>query len=407
MMVSIFNLSPAADSDIGTEKFEIAPIAAVLNEAFISICLAYGPTVPLLSAYRTSQNIIQAIAPDASPLLQLPHFTPLIAKAIEGEDVKHHMSLQQFMSLPEYERRKLATDQPGTLTPKQYNEAVSVARQLPYMKVEKAFFKCLGEKYIVTGSLVQFVVKARIIPPGTANVPEVKPADLEDLDPEEGDVDAYGGRRPAKNTRVSKIDGTAIEREEVPPLAYAPYYPRDHPPRWHLFLAEPKQHRISVAPATFTTLDKPIFDESGKPTFNVQTLKLQFQGPPQPGQYTFVMHLICDSYIGFDTKQEVTLTVEDSEKVVDIESDEISEPDEGKIHTSFSGTVYSALLTNDTDSIAGQMNALKTGGIAAASGPTKKKKFAARKQESSDDESNTEGEVDSDDSETDTDTDSD
>lgn len=58
--------------------------------------------------------------------------------------------------------------------------------------------------------------------------------------------------------------------------------------------------------------------------------------------------------------------------------------------------------TNETDSLAGQMSALKTGGITGAP-PSKKKKKPV--EESSDEESNTDEEDDT--SETDTDTDTD
>jgi len=306
-----------------------------MDDSFISICLAYGPIPPLLAAYRTAQHIIQAVPPNGSPLLQLPHMTASIAKAIEGPNTKRHLTVQQFMDMPEYQRRKLATDRPGVLSPKQYNDAMAVARQIPHLKVEKAFFKVMGEKYITTGSLVQFVVKARVVPPGTANVPEVNELDLEDVDPEEGDIDAILGRKPPKNSKAKQLDGakapsTAEEKPVQPPLAYAPYFARDHSPRWHLFLSESKQNRVAVPPFTITTLPKPMFEDSGRPTFNVQTLKLQFQAPPQAGNYTFVMHLVCDSYIGMDSKVEATLVVEDSNKAVEMESeDEISEPDEG------------------------------------------------------------------------------
>jgi translocation protein SEC63 len=239
------------------------------------------------------------------------------------------------MDLPEYQRRKLLTDQPGTLTPQQYNEAMAVARQLPFLRVEKAFFKCRGEKHIVTGSLVQFVVKARVIPPGTVNIPPVKPEDLEDIDPDE---DGSDSRKPASRGKargVQKVDATEIDRDVVPPLAYAPYFARDHSPRWHLFLSETKQNRVAVPPSTFSTFDQPIFDEQGKPTFNVQTFKLQFQAPPSEGSYTFRMNFICDSYIGADTKMEATLVIEDPSKAEDIESEEeISEPDEGIYYSS-------------------------------------------------------------------------
>jgi translocation protein SEC63 len=310
---------------------EVAPQALALNESFIAMGLAYSLMPPLLNALQTSQHIIQAVPPNASPLLQLPHFTPSIAKAIEG-DSKQHMTIQQFMEMPEYQRRKLATDAPGTLSPGDYNEAVAVARQIPALHVERAFFKCLGEKHVITGSLVQFVVKARIIPPGTSNVPEVSPKDLEDIDPDEEDLDALLGRKPSKESRAKKADGTETKGEdEAPPLAFAPYFARDHSPKWSLFLADGRQSRVAVPPTSFTTFNKPIVDDEGKPTFHVQTLKLQFQAPPQANTYTFMMNLICDSYIGMDSRQEVTLVVEDPAKAVDIESDEeISEPDEGK-----------------------------------------------------------------------------
>lgn len=241
------------------------------------------------------------------------------------------------MSMPEYKRRKLVTDQPGVLTPVQYNDAMAVARQLPLLSVEKAFFKVMGERFVTTGSLVQLVVKARVIPPGTANVPEVDEADLEDIDPEEGDLDALLGRKPSGKGKTAKLhEGGAgpssdVEKPLQPPLAYAPYFPRDHSPRWHVFLADSKMGKVAVPPFTMTTFNKPLLDDQGNPTFNMQTFKMQFQAPPHAGKYPFVMHLVCDSYIGMDSKRDVVLEVEDSAKAVamDNEEDEISEPEEG------------------------------------------------------------------------------
>jgi translocation protein SEC63 len=149
-----------------------------------------------------------------------------------------------------------------------------------------------------------------------------------------------------------------------------------------------------VPPFTFTTFDKPIFGSDGKPTFNMQTLKAQFQAPPQAGQYTFVMHLICDSYVGLDTKMEVTLVVDEASKAVEIEADEeISEPDEGEL---LQDRFHITGTNLEVDSLAGQMHTLKGGA------PPKRKKKVV--EESTDDESNTDEEVD-DTSDTDTDTD--
>jgi translocation protein SEC63 len=357
------------DQVLNDEKLEVAPIALQLNEAYTSIALAYGNTKAVLSAYHTSQNLIQALLPGVSPLLQLPYFTSSIAHAVEGEGARTHLSIQDFMHIPVDQRKKRAIT-PGLLTETQYNCAVAIASQLPVLQVEKTFFKVVGERFITPSSLVQFVVKARIIPPGSVNIPDVKEADLEDIDPAEGDLDAL---------RAQKDDQSA-EKPIQPSLAHAPYFARDRSPRWHVFLADSKQGKIAVPPFTFSTFNKPLLDESGKPTFNVQTLKMQFGAPPQAGRYTFVMHLICDSYVSMDKKMEVTLVVEEASKAEDVdEEDEISEPGE--------------------DTIAGQMRTLKSGGLSGVTKPKKRKQ-----EEDSSDGSDTEGDVDS---ESDTDTDSD
>jgi translocation protein SEC63 len=382
------------DPALNQAKIQVAPIAHALNSSFTAISLAFGTTAPILASYLTSQNLLQAIPPGGSPLLQLPYFTPAIAKAVEG-DAKTHLTLQQYMGLPEAYRHKLSVGD-GLLTESQYQTAMTVAKKLPRLQVEKAFFKVTGEKFVTPSSLVTLVVKGRFIPPGSANIPQVNEIDLEDVDPDEDDLDALMGR---KKKAVKGQKAPEEDKPVQPPLTFAPYFARDYSPRWHVFLTDSKQGKIAVPPFTFTTFDKPIYDESGKPTFNMQTLKAQFQAPPQAGHYTFALQLICDSYVGFDTKMEVTLVIEEASKAAEIEAeDDISEPDEGK---SRQITLSRPITDQTSDSLAGAMNALKTGG---APPPKKKKKPVEEEEESSEEESNTEEEAD-DTSETDTDTD--
>ncbi|KAF2843594.1 hypothetical protein M501DRAFT_1006120 [Patellaria atrata CBS 101060] len=371
------------DQTLNEEKIEVAPTAFNLNHAFTSIALAFGNVDPVLASFRTSQNLIQALAPGAPPLLQLPYFTPSVVQAIEGENARTHLAIDEFMRLPPEVRRRAVSK--GLLSENELQTSLSVASQLPVLHVEKAFFKVVGERYIIPSSLVQLVIKGRIIPPGSRNIPEVNELDLEDIDPAEGDLDALHGRKKkVKTAEGEKSVKVNEEKEEQPPLAHAPYFARDHSPKWHIFLADSKSGKIAVPPFTFRTFDKPLFKEDGTPTFNVQTLKMQFGAPPQPGQYTFVMHLICDSYIGLDTKMEVTLVVDEASKAEEMsEEEEISEPEE--------------------DTLAGQMNALKSGNLTGA--PTSRRKRVQTDDGSSDD-SDTEGDENSE-SETDTDTDTD
>ncbi|KDN71356.1 putative DnaJ domain-containing protein [Colletotrichum sublineola] len=385
------------DSALNSAKYEVAPIAHALTRSFSAIAQAYGNTGPILAAYSASQHLIQALPPKASPLLQLPHFTQDIVRQVEGGDSKVHVSLQQFMDLPDELRRNL-TVRNKLLTEDQYKSAVSVARQLPQLRVAKAFFKVTGERFIIPSSLVTLVVKGRIIPPGSENVPEINDPDLEDIDPSEDDLDAYLGRKKT----IKGPDGKPIPVDSkpiLPPLVHAPYFARDHAPKWHVFLTDSKQGKMAVPPFTFTQFDQPIFGEDGKPTFNMQTLKAQFAAPPQAGHYTFVMHVVCDSYVGFDTKMEVTLVVEEASKAAAmVAEDEISEPDEGMMRLLPEPPGYGKMLTTTTDSIAGQMQALKGGSVPGATKPRRKV------EEDSDEESGTDDDVEDDTSETNTDT---
>ena len=304
------------DKTLEDEKFEVAPTALALFESFLSVTLAYGGTKPLLSTLQACQHLIQALPPRSSPLLQLPYMSPKGIQSVEGVDSKKHLTLQQFMKLPESVRRKQLVES-GILADSQYKVAIKTASQIPHLVVEKAFFKVQGEKHIIPNSLVSLVIKGRIIPPGTGNIPAVNEKDLLDKDPPE----------------TTKASQEVEAKKFQPPLAHSPYLARDHAPRWYLFLADSKQGKVAVAPpqTPFTTFDNPIFDDQGKPTFNMQTLKMQFGAPPQVGVYSFVVHLVCDSYVGMDTKLEVALNVEDAAKAVEIDDDEeISEPEEGK-----------------------------------------------------------------------------
>ncbi|TKA24521.1 hypothetical protein B0A50_06678 [Salinomyces thailandicus] len=320
------------DKTLEAEKYELAPTALQMNEAFLSICLAYGFTAPVLASYHLTQCLTQSIPPtNRHPLLQLPHFTPSIISTIERhtKDTQPPMTIQAFMALPPAHRRALATT--ANLPHSHLAQAETLATQLPHLQVLTAFFKVQGEPAILPSSLVQFVLKARFIPPGTdpSHIPTIDPStDLADPDPPEGDLAAQ-----------------KQEQESHPlPLTHAPFLARDRAPCWHVFLADNRQGKIAVPPFTFANFDKPAFkvqeDGTVEPTFEVVTLKMQFQAPPQPGEYKFRLEVVCEAYLGFDHRQEAVMRVESPEQVAEKmggrvlgeESEsEISEPGEDSI----------------------------------------------------------------------------
>ena len=309
------------DAALNKAKFQVGPIGQSLIRSFTAISLAYGNAAPIIASYIANQHIVQAMLPKSSPLLQLPFVTPAVVKAVDG-DSHVHASVQQFTDLPEDERRQLVVGD-GLLTETQYSKAMSVAREIPRLQVAKAFFKVPGERFVTPSSLVSLVVKGRVIPPGSQDVPEINPPDLEDADPAEDDLEAISGRKKDE----AKVN---------PTITTAPYFARDHLPKWFVFLTDAKSGKIAVPPFTFTQFEAPIFDGEGRPTFSMQTLKAQFAAPPQPGHYTFAMHLVCDSYVGMDTKMEVTLVVENANKAAAmVGEDDISDPEEGKLQTAY------------------------------------------------------------------------
>jgi translocation protein SEC63 len=344
------------DQALDRAKYEVAPIARSLVKAFYTISLAYGNSAPAMAALNAAQHLVQAMLPRSSPLLQLPHITPDIARIVDG-DSKIHVSVQQLMDLPDPLRKSLLVKK-GALSQSQYDEIVDVARQLPLFRVAKAFFKVTGESFITPSSLVTLVVKGRFVPPGTENVPTIDDGDLEDVDPAEDDIEAITGRKKKVFRKGSDGKRVAVaEKPSAPPLAFAPRYAREQTPSWSVFLTDSKQGKIAVPPFTFTEFESPSFDETGKPTFAVQTLKAQFAAPPQPGSFTFVMHVVCDSYVGFDTKAEVTLVVEQASKAAKIAAeDEISDPEEGKFGLCFVGE------SNDAD-VRFRLNRRPDGGL--------------------------------------------
>lgn len=388
------------DDELKRQMYEVVPTALHVNQSLSNITLPFFIAQPLINTYHTAQNLIQALPPDSPPVLQLPNFTPSLAKSISGASSKSPLTVQKLMALPAPVRRSMCS----ALSDKHYNEAMHFASQIPHLNVEKAFFKVVGDRVVTPGSLVQLVVKARVIPPGTtpASIPKVNPDDLEDADPDEDDIDQISGRKPPtrkrRNSEGRPVDLKTQETSVQPPLAMAPYFPADHAPRWHVFLAEARSGRIAVPPFTFTSFDKPIFTAEGKPTFEVVTLKCQFQAPPQVHAFNFTMQLVCDSYAGFDSKTDVVLDVRDLEEAVVVESDgEISEPGEGMFFQS-----HPCHANHDTDTLAGQLEALRTG-----EAPKKRMKQVDDDDDDdsdeSDDESDTDGSND-DTSETDTET---
>ena len=125
-------------------------------------------------------------------------------------------------------------------------------------------------------------------------------------------------------------------------------------PSWWIVLADDKSNRVVVPPTKIT--DVPLSDPSVDR--NYRPYKVQFQGPPNTGLFTWRVYIISDTFVGEEVSADITvyfspltfmvysstflyqLKVENPPVAEESQTeDEISDPDE--------------------DSLAGQMAAMK------------------------------------------------
>ncbi|KAG0290181.1 secretory subunit [Linnemannia gamsii] len=317
---------PVEDKDLAQDQVDIAAKTLHLIHGMIQITTARQWLSVSLALMDMSQILVQGLYFHDSPLQQLPFIDAEAVKSLKGK--KQVKSISQFMDMDRQDRAALL--QEGT-TADQVDQVATVAKQYPELKVHKAFFRVAGDNIITPGSLCTFILKVSAVVPGQ-EVEEEKAvkAAKDDVDAlfegvEDSEEDEDGNIKPKKADKATA------------PAVHAPYFSGEKKPFWWVVLGDHKNNRIVVAPTK-------IADVTSKP----KTIRVQFQSPPRPGQYSFNLFIKSDSILGADILQDMTLTVLDASQLPPEPEldDEISEPDE--------------------DSIAGQMALLKEQGLAAA-----------------------------------------
>jgi translocation protein SEC63 len=127
-------------------------------------------------------------------------------------------------------------------------------------------------------------------------------------------------------------------------FAHAPYFPTQTTPVWWVMLGDRAANRL-ICLGKISNL--------GPPGTGEKSVRLQFQAPPKAGQWEFQVYVKCDSVIGCDAAMDLKMVVEDAPAYEEFD-DDISEPDE--------------------DTIAGQMQAIRSGKIPGEVGEPAPKK---------------------------------
>lgn len=131
---------------------------------------------------------------------------------------------------------------------------------------------------------------------------------------------------------VTKKNGNGNGEEKdkkYPPTGYAhaPHWPANRSPAFSALMGDSKLDKVIVQPVRIADIPMPNAD--GSPSAP-RDFSLQFQAPPQPNLYSFVLHLTSDTFVGADVKQPIMLKVEPAAEEDDEEED-ISEPEEDSL----------------------------------------------------------------------------
>ncbi|KAH9483171.1 Translocation protein sec63 [Psilocybe cubensis] len=298
------------DAGLKKKQQQVLLQTPMLLNALLNVSVARTWLLPTLSIMRLYGYLAQAIPTNASQrlrLTQLPHIkqediTPLPVKANDMSDV--------LASLEE-------KDDPRT------KDVKKALEKWGRVDIVSATFKVIGERIVTPSSIIYLLVKLRITPPGSTpstpvelTVDETKKAvQLE----EEIDEKFLASRLDAEELPSSKTNGGA---------AHAPFWPGTRKPSWWIVLADDKSNRVVVPPMKITDIP---YSQPGSDR-DYRSYKIQFQGPPNTGLFTWKVYIVSDTFVGEEATTEISLKIEDPPAAEEAPSDEdISEPDEDTI----------------------------------------------------------------------------
>ncbi|KAF9563385.1 hypothetical protein CPC08DRAFT_632910 [Agrocybe pediades] len=344
------------DASLKTQQKQVLLQTPHLLNALLNVSVARTWLAPTLGIMRLYAYFAQALPVNASESTRLAHILGLKEEEIKSAAPKAKDMADVLHSLEENKDSRAA-------------DVKKTMERWGKVDIVSTRFKVIGERIVTPSSIIYLLVKLRISPPTTTppvqaekSVDETKKAVVAEEEADEAFL-------------ASKLDAEELQPAQVGKssnggAAHAPYWPGTRKPNWWIVLADDKSNRIVVPPVKITDIP---YSQPGLER-DYRSYKIQFQGPPNTGVFTWKVYIMSDTYAGEEASRDITLKIEDPPAAADEPSeDEISEPDE--------------------DTIAGQMAAMRGGKV-------------KRKTEEDEDESDSESGTD-DDQKNDSDSDSD
>ena len=78
-------------------------------------------------------------------------------------------------------------------------------------------------------------------------------------------------------------------------VAHAPFYPKERLEGWWMVIGDTKNNQLACIKRLTITKSTDV--------------KLEFKAPEEPGEYTYSLYLMCDSYAGCDQEFELKFNV--------------------------------------------------------------------------------------------------
>ncbi|KAF5322656.1 hypothetical protein D9619_001280 [Psilocybe cf. subviscida] len=309
------------DITLKKQQKEVLLQTPLLLNALLNVAIARTWLSPTLVTMRLSAYLAQALPPITTDRLRFGQLPGLKHEEIETVAP---------------EARSL-TDVLSALEEKDDPRAVEVKKALDKwagkVDIVDATFRVIGEKIVTPSSIIYLLVKLRLTPPGAPTQEKEK----KELTVEETkravvkDEEFLGSRLEADEIK----EGRAVES------AHAPFWPGNRKPSWWIVLADDKTNRIVVPPMKIS--DIPYANPEADGDKDYRSYKVQFQGPPNTGLFTWKVYIVSDTFIGEEASVDIQLKIEDPPAIEQISEDDISDPDE--------------------DSLAGQMAAMRGGTV--------------------------------------------
>ncbi|TRM68605.1 Sec63 Brl domain-containing protein [Schizophyllum amplum] len=310
------------DADLKKEQEQLLLASPLLLSALQTIAITRSWYLPTAAIVGLQASLAQAVLPSPplttaeQQLLQYPSVTSSDIKTLTGAD-------QNVAGLI----KKL--DGAGDTRVADVKKA---AETWGKAEIVEARFRVIGERIVTPSSIVHLVAKLRLRPP--LGAPPVEKDDSK--------ASAKRTEQREYDFLIGKTDAESLETIGAPEsgLAHAPLWPLPRKPAFYLILADPRQHKMVVPP--LKVMDVPYASDA-----DYRSYKIQFQAPPNVGEFHWSVRLLSDTYIGEFQEQDIVLKIDDvsalNAEERDEEEDDISDPEE--------------------DSLAGQMAVMRGGKV--------------------------------------------